>query len=139
MKIPFKKMSGVTLVELMIVIVIVAILGSLATGSYRSYMLRANRTDGRTAILRVRAAEEKFFLQNNAYTSSLTASPPTGLGIPATSESGKYAITLAATQTTYTATATATGGQASDTAACRVLTINQDGTRTPADSTGCWK
>ncbi len=134
---------GVTLIELMVVIVVVAILGSIAVSSYRSYLLRTNRTEARMALLRVQAAQEKFFLQNNRYADNgeLGTAPPAGLGVPASTPSGYYAITISedSTDTTYTAIATATGGQAQDTAACRTLTISEDGQRTPDNASGCWR
>ena len=57
---------GVTLIELMTVVVI-TMLASIAVPSYRRYMLRSQRTDGGTARLQLQAAQEKYYLQNNAY------------------------------------------------------------------------
>src|SRR5437899_1251323 len=74
------RMRGVTLIELMVVLAIVAILSSLAVGSYRRYVLRANRTDATSALLRTQVAEEKYFLHNNTYTTDVTDQPPTDLG-----------------------------------------------------------
>lgn len=140
------RMRGVSLIELLTVLTIVAILGSLAVGAYGRYSQRANRTDGTSSLLRIQVAEEKFFLGNNTYTTDFTSAPPTGLGIlpTTTTTNGRYVITLAAgtsgnIATSYLATATATGGQLQDTAACQVFTIDDRGNRTPADSTGCWK
>ncbi|MGQ0835565.1 MAG: type IV pilin protein [Gammaproteobacteria bacterium] len=138
-----KRARGVTLIELMIVIVVVAILASIAVPSYRNYILRTNRTEGRAALLRVQVAQEKFFLQNNTYTLNLTAAPPAGLGVGNTTPEGHFGITVVAgaggITTSYLATATAAGGQMQDTVACRVLTINDQGVRTPAESSGCWR
>ena len=39
----------------------------------------------------------------------------------------------------YTLQAVATGNQTKDTPACLTFTINEQGQRTPADSTGCWR
>lgn len=135
---------GVTLLELMAVVLIVGILGTIAVNSYRGYLLRTNRTEARMALLQVQTAQEKFFLQNNRYADSTeltpapTASTP-GLGVPATTPSSYYTITLARpTTTTYTATATAINGQTKDAAACQVLTINETGTRTPTGN-DCWR
>jgi type IV pilus assembly protein PilE len=125
----------------MIVIVVVAVLASIAVPSYRQYVLRAHRTEAKAALLNVAAAQEKFYLQNNTYTTALTAAPPAGLGIPATTENGHYTITIAAgaNATSFSATATAIGGQAQDTQ-CATFTINQLGAK---DATGskpsvCW-
>lgn len=140
------RMRGVTLIELLTVVTIVAILGSLAVGAYTRYSLRANRIDGTSALLRIQVAEEKFFLSNNTYTTDFTTAPPVGLGTQpsATTANGRFTITLAACNggniaTCYLATATAVGGQMQDTAACQVLSIDDRGTRTPADTSGCWK
>jgi type IV pilus assembly protein PilE len=140
---------GVTLLELMAVVVIIGILAAIAVPSYRGYLLRAQRTDATAALLRLAAAQEKFYLQNNRYASNdeRDDAPPAGLGIPAT-EHGYYQLTTASVDPTldFTATATSTAGgaQAKDTA-CGTFTINQVGTRgakTSADAENtavCWR
>ncbi|HUO94801.1 MAG TPA: type IV pilin protein, partial [Steroidobacteraceae bacterium] len=110
----------------------------------RSYGLRTNRSDGQTALLKISVAEEKYFLQNNTYTTDLADPPPAGLGIGNASPSGYYTLAVAAgatgtIATSYQATATATGTQTADQAACQVYTMDDQAQRTPADATGCWK
>jgi type IV pilus assembly protein PilE len=132
---------GVTLLELMAVIVIVGVLGTIAVNSYRGYLLRTNRTEARMALLQIQAAQEKFFLQNNRYANDdeLTPAPPAGLGIPATTPGGHYAIVLDRTSNTeYEATATAQGPQTKDAAECLELEINQNGDREPTGGS-CWR
>jgi type IV pilus assembly protein PilE len=139
--------GGFTLVELMVVIAIVAVLANIAVATYRSYILRANRTEGRMALLSTQVAQEKFFLQNNTYAQDIPtviAAPPAGLGINLTAggvtSGGNYTLSFSAvTPNSYTLQAVATGNQTKDTAACLTFTINDQGQRTPADSTGCWK
>src|SRR6266436_1903293 len=137
------RMRGMTLIELMVVLAIVAILASLAVGSYRRYVLRANRTDATSALLRIQVAEEKFFLQNNTYTTQVTVAV---LGIASPTPNGFY--TLAVTgdpnstnniATSFQATATAVAPQTQDTS-CLTLTINDQGLRNSAPSTTeCWR
>ena len=106
---------GFTLIELMIVISIVAILTTIAVTSYRAYVLRATRTEARMALLSIQAAQEKFFLQNNQYAQNVAtavAAPPAGLG-----------VSLDAAGVTL-------GGH---------YTVNDQGVRTPADASGCWR
>jgi type IV pilus assembly protein PilE len=133
---------GVTLLELMAVVVIVGILGTIAVNSYRGYLLRTNRTEARMALLQLQAGQEKFFLQNNRYATQaeVYALPSAGgLGINATTPNGSYAITLpVSTNTTYTGRATAAAGQTADAAACLVLEITESGRRTPAAG-DCWR
>ncbi|MFO7306850.1 MAG: type IV pilin protein [Gammaproteobacteria bacterium] len=143
-KLPMKRrMRGITLIELMVIVAVVAILGSLAVGSYRNYLIRAQRTEARMALLRIQAAQEKFFLQNNRYATDgqLTLSPPAGLGISRTTENGNYTLRLQTDSNgnRYRAVATATGGQTRDIAACRVLSIDQDGNKEPAANPECWR
>ena len=139
----WNRMRGMTLIELMVVVAIVAILASLAVGSYRRYVLRANRTDATSALLRIQVAEEKFFLQNNAYTIDLS---PAGLNVTSPTPNGFYTLAVtgdpASTNniaTSFKATATATGAQTADTS-CATLTITDQGLRNSAPSTTeCWR
>src|SRR5215510_5710761 len=79
----------------MTVVMVIGILSAIAIPSYRQYTMRAQRTDATAALLRIAAAQEKFYLQNNTYASNdqLTKAPPAGLGIPAT-EHGYYDLAI---------------------------------------------
>jgi len=134
------KSAGVTLIELIVVVTIVALLASVAIPSYRQYVLRTHRTEGMSALMQLAAAQEKFYLQSNTYAvdNLLDDAPPTGLGLSATTANGYYTIAIGAADAAgYTATATAAGSQAADTH-CATFTINQAGTKT-ATSSDCWK
>jgi type IV pilus assembly protein PilE len=142
-----RRQRGVTLIELMTVVVVISILASIAVPTYRRYLIRAQRSDAMTSLLKVATNEEKFQLQNGAYTTSLTGTGTTGLGMgSATSDRGFYALTVATTTTGYTATATpvAGGAQASDTT-CATFTVNESGVKRAQNSGGtdktteCWK
>jgi type IV pilus assembly protein PilE len=141
-----RRQRGMTLIELMIVVVIVAVLASIAVPSYRSYVLRTHRVEAKTALLNLAAAQEKHYLQNNTYAanSALTTAPPGGLGLPATTENGWYTVAIAsgANAAGYSATATATGTQVDDTD-CVSFTITALSVKTAkkqggAASTVCW-
>jgi type IV pilus assembly protein PilE len=142
---PGKRAAGVTLIELLTVIVVVAILSVIAVASYRAYLIRANRSEGRDQLLRVETAEEKYFVQNDTYTTDIINPPPAGLGFgSATTPNGFYTLAIApgATgniATSYQATATAQAGQTHDSATCQVFSITDQGQRTPDDASGCWK
>ena len=141
-----RQQHGMTLIELMIVVVIVAVLASIAVPSYRSYVLRTHRTEARTALLNLAAAQEKFYLENNTYATNsvLATAPPAGLGLQTTTENGWYTVAIAngANAANFTATATATGAQAADTD-CASFSITGLGVKTAtksggAASTVCW-
>ena len=112
---------GVTLIELLITVAIVAIIAAVAIPSYNNYVLRAHRTEAKSALLSMAAAEERFYSTNNAYTNdpSKLGYTPTTFSPPVIVGNGYYSISqsnLAAATTTlpatYTLTATAIGGQA---------------------------
>jgi type IV pilus assembly protein PilE len=139
---------GVTLMELLTVIVVLGILAAIAVPSYRQYVVRANRTDAKTALMQLQAAQEKFYLQNNVYTNKITDAPPTGLGLSTTTAHGLY--TLGVTLVTvndvpaqgFVASATPISGkgQTEDTK-CDVFTITDAGKKGVSGSSGeisCW-
>ncbi len=141
---PGAQERGVTLIELMTVVVVVAILASIAVPSYRSYLIRSQRSDAKTALLQVQGAEERFYLQANAYTSDVTSPPPTGLGLTAVSTNGFYEIGVQPLDgnQSYIATAKPIAGKGqSDDTKCTAFSITDTGVR---DATGpggrdyCW-
>lgn len=133
------KSRGITLIELVIVIIIVGLLAAIAIPSYRSFVLRSHRAEAKTALMNLASAQERFYLQNNSYATNavLSTAPPAGLGIGATTENGWYTLAITGGDaTSFLATATATGVQAADTR-CATFTINQAGVKT-ATNTDCW-
>ena len=62
-----RRSRGVTLVELVTVVLIVGILTAVAIPGYRSYVIRANRTDAKTALFTAAAALERCYTRNNTY------------------------------------------------------------------------
>ena len=141
------RVKGVTLIELMTVVVIVAILASIAVPSYRRYLVRSQRTDATTALLRISAGEEKFLVQNGKYTTDLTSKPTDGgLGLTAVSEQGFYDLRVDLTTTGYTVTGSVkTDKGQKDDKTCRTFTVNETGKRTALDgsstdrTTECWR
>ncbi len=62
-----RRMAGVTLLELMAVVMVIGILGIIALPSYRQYVMRAQRTEAKTALLRLQTNQERFYLANRRY------------------------------------------------------------------------
>lgn len=118
--------KGITLIELLVVILIVGMLAAIAIPTYTNYMIRARRADAKTALEQLRAAQEMWRAENGAYANNLATLRT--IGGPADTV-GYYNITLVATNTTFTGTATPFGSQSSD----GPLTINHNGTKLPAD------
>ena len=146
-----RRQTGMTLIELMIVIMILGIIVGVGIPSYRGYIMRAHRVDATSALLRLAANQERFYMQNNTYASNaeLAAALPAGLGIPGT-DHGYYNLTIAAAgaglAVGYTASASVVVGESQGADQdCWVFTVNEMGLRTAAtqgaaDNTGvCWR
>ena len=141
------RQAGITLIELMMVLTIVAILGAIAVPSYTQYTRRAHRTDAKTALLRLATNQERFYLQNRRYGTN-AAADLAALGFnSALSENGAYAITITAADPTsgFTATATAVAGGAFDQrndTDCLQFKIDETGRRSatpdPNPNRRCW-
>jgi type IV pilus assembly protein PilE len=82
----------VTLIELLVVIGIVGILGSIAYPAFIEQAAKGRRAQARTLIYDVLQHEERFYTENNTYTSNLTA-----LGYPAVlqTDQNTHSIALA--------------------------------------------
>jgi type IV pilus assembly protein PilE len=132
-----KYMRGVTLLELMIVVVIISILAAIAYPNYREYITRAKRTEAKAALLQIATQQERFYLQNNTYTTNMT-----NLGFPVAgaflSDSDSYIINVgAADANDFTATATfQLGGD--EAGKCLTFQIDGRGAKTSAPDTNCW-
>ena len=63
-----EKMRGITLTELMIVVVILGILAAVAYPSYRQFAARAKRNEARAGLLQIATNQERFYLSNQTYT-----------------------------------------------------------------------
>lgn len=136
------KQRGVTLMELLTVVVIIGILSAIAIPSYRQYTLRANRTDAKTALLFYAGALERCYTRFNSYTYNSNATLGCAvLGAAQPSENGMYQISISnRTASTFTLTATPQGKQAADTG-CGNLTLDQVNKRDRSGSkpvSDCW-
>ncbi len=125
---------GLTLIELLIVIMIVAILAGVAIPIYTNYMQRARRVDGKTALEQLRAAQEMFRAERGRYSNDGDDGNAILLlqktwGVPATS--GDYNLSFVfCNANTFTAQADPfTARQQSD----KKLFINQDGRKWDED------
>ena len=140
------RQKGVTLMELLVVMMVVGILAAIAYPSYRDQVMRSHRSDAKIALERLAQSLERCYT---------TSTPKTYDGCPslaavaagtAVSDNGYYSIDFPADPdaTTFTLRATAIGGQLDDTD-CRTFTLDNTNVRgaetaASADNAGpCWR
>ncbi len=130
---------GVTLLELMVVAVIIAILAAIAIPSYRQQVLRSNRSDAKVALMQVAQNLERCYTRTGTYTGCID--PPTSM-----SPEGLYQVTVEIVDedlgNEYLLTAVPQAGQANDTA-CGNFTLDQADSRkvtgtSSATPDECW-
>ena len=129
-----KHMRGVTLIELMIVVVVVSILAAVAYPNYQEFTARAKRNEARAALLRLATSQERFYLNNNTFTATLS---DVGFASSIT-ETGYYQLAItSATASNFTATATYRHG-GKEATKCLTFTIDGRGGKTSSPDTDCW-
>ena len=112
---------GFTAIELLIVMAIAGILGSVAYPGFKDQIAKARRTDALVAMTGVQLAEERWRANRSSYGSLAD------IGVGGVSSAGHYALQIVSSSATgYQILATAQGAQAQD-AACRHLRLSMDG------------
>ena len=129
-----KYMRGVTLLELMVVVVILGILTAIAYPSYRQFVERAKRTEARALLLRIAVDQERFYLQNNTFGDMADLQ----YNEPQITASDAYSVTITSNDASnFSVTATyQLGGEEAD--KCLTFTLDGRGNQTSLPYTDCW-
>ena len=139
------KQRGVTLVELMTVILILGILSAIAIPGYSSYVRKTKRADAKVALTSTAQQLERCYTRYYSYV-QVANGGQCPLVLPYNTPNGTYTIdadaaaapTPGITASTFALKATPIGNQALDTH-CANFTLNQNNVQ--AVSTGaldCW-
>jgi len=132
-----KYMRGVTLMELMIVVVVLGILTAIAYPSYRQYVAKAKRNEAKSCLLQVATMQERFYLQNNTYTADMTKLGFPDVGNFLTSSGSYICDVTAASPAAFSATATYQKGDA-EAGKCATFSIDGIGSKTSTPFDDCW-
>lgn len=126
-------MSGFTLIELMIAVVVVAILAVVALPSYAEFIKRGTRADAQAFLMEISLRQQQRLVDRREYASTIA---DLGLALPR-SLTGKYAVSMsapAAVPPTFTVSAAPQGAQTTE--RCGTLTLDSAGQRSPSS---CWE
>lgn len=144
-----RRMTGFTLIEVMIVTVIIAVIASFAYPSYTQYVVKAKRSAAQSMLLQVADRQQQFFMDNKRFAATLTdlnfpANPfmisSEGNIVAAGDDARIYQIEIAAsTPTTYQLQAVPQGVQASKDTKCGTLSFDETGMKGAGGSVAdCW-
>ena len=134
------RQRGMSLIELLIVIVIVGILAAIAIPSYRAYVIRANRADAKVALLSTAQNLERCYTNSTPYAYN-SATCDAAVPRPYLVASGTYEINVIPAANAYVVTATPQGTQAVD-AQCGVFRLTGAGVQTVSGTrpaAECWR
>ena len=140
-----KRQWGLTLVEVMVVVAVLAILSAIAYPLYTDQVHKTRRNDARNALAQIALAQERYYTVNGQYTAAIKndlVSLPTFLRDGDTREQFyTIGITVPAGNAAYTLTATPVAGKGqSKDKDCTSLTLDQTGyeNATGDDPDKCW-
>lgn len=136
---------GVTLLEILVVLVLAGIITALAVPAYRQQLVRVNRSEAAVALYGIASAEERHYLHHGRYTADIAAAPPEGLGMSTSTVSRRYSLSVAMDSEgqTFIASATPTreGGQDGD-GECLAFSLDHRGRRAVSgtrETAFCWR
>jgi type IV pilus assembly protein PilE len=122
-----KTQKGITLIELVVVILIIGVLASIAIPSYREYVIRGHRRAAQAAMMEIATQQQQYFVANRTYADA------TELGFalpPEVDKNYDFAITVGTgTVPSFTINFTAVGQQARD----GNLSLTSEGVKAPAE------
>ena len=131
--------AGITLIEMLIVIAILAILTAIVIPSYSGSLNKSRRTDAKIALNDAVKNMERCFATHNQYNHASCSSYPAAGVNSVLSDEGHYkvvATTLTETTFTLTATPVTTSPQKED-SHCQQFSIDSTGNKN-ATNADCW-
>lgn len=133
----YRRMRGVTLIELMLVVIILGILAAVAYPNYRDFAARGKRNEAKAALLQIATNQERVYLNTNSYTLDMTL-----LGFPVSddfeTDSGSYIVDVtSADSNNFTAIATYRPDDKEATK-CKTFEIDARGQKTSDPLADCW-
>lgn len=140
-----KRQLGMTLIEAMTVVTIIAILLSIAYPAYLEQLRRGYRSEAQSALFEVQHFMERHYGSNSSYRDAATGVAPVLpmrlQTIPAAPATARYTVTLTASVSAFTVTAMPTAAMQNDRCGSFVLSGTGLKSVSGASSTAqeCWR
>jgi len=143
------RQAGVTLMELLIVVAIIAMISAFAYPSYTQFVVRSKRTAATGALMQIADRQQQFFMDNKRYAATLTSLgyandsimiDDEGRVVPDADAGRVYNVRISASNiVTYELTATPQLKQAERDGKCGSLTLTNTGARGQSGASDkCW-
>jgi len=136
--ISLRKVTGFTLIELMIVLAIVAITAAIALPSYQNQIEKTRRSAAKSDLVELASFMQRFYTENNRFDQDRGA---VAIALPfnESPQDGAakyYDLTLVVAQSSYTLKSTPKGTQSGD--FCGTLSLAHTGAKTHSSGSDCW-
>ena len=93
-----KRVTGFTLIELMIVVSVIGILAAIAYPNYQDYLVKSRRADVMGTLTTLSAAMERYYTQHNSYLGTaqgtLPSAPLASLSAQVSNSNKYYNLTI---------------------------------------------
>jgi type IV pilus assembly protein PilE len=143
------KQTGVTLLELMVVVAIIGIISAIAYPSYTQFVVKSKRATGSGMLLQIADRQQQFFMDNKRFATKFSSLGyasddmminDDGMIVSASDARRTYKIALSgATAAAYTVEAIPQLGQASKDTDCGTITLTSAGTKGHTGTgDNCW-
>lgn len=140
MPFPVGKSSGITLIEILITLAIIAILSTIGYPLYSDYVIKSRRTDAKAALMQIIQAQQRHYTAHSTYTTDLSK-----IGYPKAaavlSDGGHYAITATSCGAGITSCVTLTAVPQFTDDDCKNMILDSTGAKSVSASSTtakCW-
>ncbi len=138
-----RRVSGFTLIEVIIVVALIGIISAVAVPSYQESARKGRRADATNSLMEAVAMQERIYSETSTYVDNSELSRLVINSDGVSSREDYYTLSVDVSDcggppfNCFSITATAKGAQANDTD-CMTFTVNHIGQKTSSPEIDCW-